>query len=143
MRNQLAAAGLSLALGAGGLALTPATVHAAPARSAGHHTAPLAAPAFNASGSYQIFQSNSTTVNVNLSQDGSGNLFGSATAGGTVATVETGAVDGTSISFILDWNTGSRGRYTGSLGSDRRLSGTTVDLTHPGSQATWFTTRTF
>jgi hypothetical protein len=35
------------------------------------------------------------------------------------------------------------GRYTGVRGPDRRLSGTTYDLTNPSSQATWRTDRMF
>ncbi|MEV4002922.1 hypothetical protein [Actinomadura sp. NPDC049753] len=41
------------------------------------------------------------------------------------------------------WFNGTRGRYDGSLGGDRRLSGITFDLNHPSSQATWSTSRTF
>uniref|UniRef100_A0AAU2UWF0 Uncharacterized protein n=1 Tax=Streptomyces sp. NBC_00003 TaxID=2903608 RepID=A0AAU2UWF0_9ACTN len=141
MRTKLATAGLAVLLGMGGLALAPAadaTTAIATPRAA-HATA----PAFNASGTWQLVQSNSTTTTLNVTQDGSGTLFGTASYSDAVGTIENGSVDGSNISFTIGWSNGLRGRYVGSLGFDRRLSGTTFDLTHPTSQATWFTPRTF
>lgn len=141
MRTKLAAAGLTLLLGIGGLALAPAagatTVASAP------RAALAAAPGFDPSGTWQLVQSNDATPTLNVTQDGSGRLFGTASYSNVVGTIETGSVDGSSISFTIGWSNGTRGRYTGSLGFDRRLSGTTFDLNNPGSQATWFTPRTF
>ncbi|MES9539434.1 hypothetical protein [Actinomadura sp. NPDC000600] len=137
---KLAAAALTLA---GGLALAPGAALAAPAAPASAQSAALAAPGFNAGGTYRLFQSNGATPQVNVTQDGSGRLFGTASGDNAVGTIEEGAVEGTSISFTIGWSNGSRGRYIGSLGSDRRLTGTTFDLAHPTSQATWFTDRTF
>ncbi|MEV4558426.1 hypothetical protein AB0K51_15755 [Kitasatospora sp. NPDC049285] len=91
---------------------------------------------------WDVFQTNAT-VRVDITQDGNGNLFGTASSGSTVATPKDGAVDGDSIHFTLYWSHGPVGRYTGNRGTDGRLSGTTVDLTNPGSQSTWFTERTF
>ncbi|MFD6973519.1 hypothetical protein [Streptomyces sp. NPDC059949] len=54
-----------------------------------------------------------------------------------------GSVDGNNIYFVVGWNHGPVGRYTGVRGPDGRLSGTTVDLTNPSSQASWYTQRTF
>ncbi|MES9609853.1 hypothetical protein [Actinomadura sp. NPDC000929] len=141
MLPKIATAALALALSASGLALTPTAADAAapatpPSRA-------LAAPAFNAAGVYTIFQSRGGNIQVNVTQDGAGRLFGSAVYGSTAGTIETGSVDGFNIFFIIGWFNGTRGRYDGSLGGDRRLSGITVDLNHPGSQATWFTSRTF
>jgi hypothetical protein len=130
-----------LTLGIGGMALAPAAI-AAPATSA-PMTATVTAPGFNAGGTWQFFQSNAITVTINVTQDDSGRLFGSASFGGVVGTIEQGSVDGTSISFTIGWSNGPKGRYTGSLGSDRRLSGTCFDLNNPTKQATWSTTRTF
>lgn len=141
MRTKFAAAALTLLLGFGGLALAPAAV-AAPVVAA-PRAALAAAPAFDASGTWQLVQSNSTTTTLNVTQDGSGRLFGTASYSNVVGTIENGSVDGSNISFTIGWSNGLRGRYTGTLGFDRRLSGTTFDLTHPGSQATWFTPRTF
>ncbi|MGB8943030.1 MAG: hypothetical protein WCD21_22740 [Streptomyces sp.] len=78
-----------------------------------------------------------------MTQDGSGGLFGTTSYSDAVGTIENGSVDGSNISFTIGWSNGLRGRCVGSLGLDRRLSGATFDLTHPGSQATWFTPRTF
>ncbi|TQF02587.1 hypothetical protein E6W39_10335 [Kitasatospora acidiphila] len=118
---------------------------AAPASAAS--TAPRAARAvrsagFNASGSWDIFQTNAT-VHVNIRQDSDGSLYGSASSGNTVATLQDGAVDGENIHFTLAWSQGPLGRYTGVRGADGRLSGTTVDLHNPSSQSSWFTQRTF
>ncbi|SNS47004.1 hypothetical protein [Actinomadura mexicana] len=143
MRRKIATTALALALSASGPALTPTAASAAPAGPATAPSRALAAPAFNASGIYTIFQSRGGNPQVNVTQDGSGRLFGSAVSGSTVGTIETGLVDGFTISFNIGWSNGARGRYVGSLGADRRLSGTTFDLNHPSSQATWSTTRTF
>ncbi|GAA1536629.1 hypothetical protein GCM10009678_18800 [Actinomadura kijaniata] len=78
-----------------------------------------------------------------MTQDGSGRLYGSASSSAGAGTIEQGAVEGTGISFTIGWSFGSRGRYVGSLGPDRRLSGTAYDLTIPSSQATWISDRTF
>ncbi|MEU7827621.1 MULTISPECIES: hypothetical protein [unclassified Nonomuraea] len=79
---------------------------------------------------------------MNVTQDGNGRLFGTASWPGGVGTIEEGAVDGTHIFFTIGWSNGPRGRYEGSLGPDRRLSGTTFDLNNPSHQATWATTTT-
>ncbi|UQX04491.1 hypothetical protein [Streptomyces sp. RerS4] len=100
------------------------------------------APGFNAAGIWYVFQTNAT-VRVNLTQDGNGHLYGSVSSGNTSGTVRDGSVDGENIYFTVDWSHGPVGRYTGVRGPDRRLSGTTVDLRNPSSQATWFTERTF
>ncbi|MFF3556819.1 hypothetical protein ACWD4V_30055 [Streptomyces tsukubensis] len=143
MRTKLATAGLALALAVSGLALAPAA-QAAPAASSAAPGAVALAPGFYAGGIWQIHQSNGHAVTVNLGQDGSGRLWGTGSSGGTFGTIEEGAVvDGTSISFILRWPNGSRGRYTGNPGFDRRLSGITFDLSRPWNQASWATTRTF
>ncbi|MGK5553261.1 hypothetical protein ACSNOI_16745 [Actinomadura kijaniata] len=140
MLTKLTTAGLALVLGVSGPGLAPAAV-AAPAAPAQDGAA--AVPAFNASGNYQLFQSRGGTTRVNVTQDRSGRLYGSASSSAGVGTIEQGEVEGTSISFTIGWSFGSRGRYVGSLGSDRRLSGTTFDLTNPSSHATWITDRTF
>ncbi|GAA2285133.1 hypothetical protein GCM10010402_48340 [Actinomadura luteofluorescens] len=141
MRRKIVTTALALALSASGPALTPTAANAAAPATAPSRA--LAAPAFNASGIYTIFQSRGGNVQVNVTQDGAGRLFGSAVYGSTAGTIEAGSVDGFTIFFIIGWFNGTRGRYDGSLGGDRRLSGITFDLNHPSSQATWSTTRTF
>ncbi|WP_405977621.1 hypothetical protein [Streptomyces sp. NBC_00158] len=100
------------------------------------------APGFDATGKYDIYQSNAT-VRVDFSQNGEGRVFGSARSGNTVGTVREGSVDGQKIYFVIDWSHGPVGRYTGTRGPDGRLSGTTYDMTNPSSQATWRTDRQF
>jgi hypothetical protein len=83
---------------------------------------------------------------VTLTQDGSGNLSGTASAspGGATGTVKSGSqVDGTFIIFTINWSNGSVGQYTAALQSDRTLYGHTVALTNTVSQATWYTFQTF
>ncbi|MEU5979282.1 hypothetical protein [Streptomyces sp. NPDC047315] len=143
MRTKFAKAGVALALAVSGLALAPAA-EAAPAASSAAPRAVTLAPGFYAGGTWQLHQSNGQVVTVNVTQDSIGRLYGSAYSGSTSATIEYGAlVDGTSINFNLSWSNGARGRYTGHLAADRRLSGHTYDLNRPTSQASWATTRFF
>jgi hypothetical protein len=44
--------------------------------------------------------------------------------------------DGT-LSFTINWNNGSSGVYTGTIGSDGRVSGVTVDRNNRKSRAYW------
>jgi len=145
MRAKLATTALLASLALGGVALAPAA-HASPSPfpASAAQVAPAAAPAFSAAGSWQLYQSNGVTDTLNVTQDSAGKLYGSAVAGSTVGTIATGsAVDGTSIAFTIAWSNGTSGRYIGNLGSDRRLTGYTYDLTNPSSQANWNTSRTF
>ncbi|MFD7702830.1 hypothetical protein [Streptomyces caelestis] len=142
MNTRIAAVALALAVGVGGIAVAPAA--SADDASSPQRPVTVNAAAFNASGVWDIFQSNRYTVRVNITQDSAGNLFGTASSAGSVGTLEAGAlVNGITISFNIRWSNGARGRYEGSLGADRRLSGITFDLNKPSSQATWVTTRTF
>lgn len=135
------AAALLLSVAAAGLAL-PASATTTPAGATSTVREVRAAPAFNAGGVWTLYQTNAT-VQVNLTQDGNGHLFGTVSSGSTVGTLESGAVDGNNISFTVRWNHGPVGRYTGVRGADGRLSGTTYDLTNPSSHANWSTLRTF
>ncbi|MFE2549825.1 hypothetical protein ACFXGI_14930 [Streptomyces sp. NPDC059355] len=139
-RKLLTTSAAALILSAAGAGLT-APASAAPAN-APSAVRQARVAAFNATGVWTIYQSNAT-VRVDLRQDGSGNLFGSTSSGNTVGTVQEGSVTGNDIYFVVQWNHGPKGRYTGSLGQDRRLSGLTVDLNNPSSQATWRSDRTF
>ncbi|WP_328619982.1 hypothetical protein [Streptomyces sp. NBC_00354] len=139
-RKLLTTSAAALILSAAGAGLT-APANAAPA-SAPSVVREARAAAFNASGVWTIFQTNAT-VRVDLRQDAGGNLFGSTSSGNTVGTVQEGAVTGNDIYFVVQWNHGPRGRYTGTRGADGRLSGLTVDLNNPSSQSTWRSDRTF
>jgi hypothetical protein len=98
----------------------------------------------NVSGTWHILQSNTSNVaTVNLTQDGEA-IFGDAVAGSTVASVgPESRVVGSEFLLELQWNTGSIGEYHGTIGLNGRLTGITVDKTHPGSQATWVSDKFF
>ncbi|MEU1183787.1 hypothetical protein ABZ464_40400 [Streptomyces sp. NPDC005820] len=138
-RKLLTTSAAALILSVAGALTAPA--NAAPASSPSAVREARAA-AFNASGVWTIFQTNAT-VRVDLRQDAAGNLFGSTSSGNTVGTLQEGAVTGNDIYFVVQWNHGPRGRYTGTRGADGRLSGLTVDLNNPSSQSTWRSDRTF
>ncbi|WP_433367874.1 hypothetical protein [Streptosporangium sp. CA-115845] len=141
MNSKLAAVSLGLALSIGGIAQSRAA--GADATPFALRTVTVTAPGFYAGGTWRLYQSNGFTVTLNLTQDSSGRFFGTASYPGAVGTIEQGSVDGRGIFFIIAWANGAKGRYAGTLGSDKRLSGTSSDLNHPSSQATWFTTRVF
>ncbi len=58
------------------------------------------------------------------------------------AYVTGGHVSDATIDFDLVW-AHARGHYSGRLDSSGHLFGTTYDVLHPGSQATWSATRQF
>ena len=144
MRVRLVPAAVALSVALGG------TVLAAPAAQAATHR-PSVAPAakaaeagFNVGGIWTLYQSNSSNATLSVTQDAQGKLTGIARTGSaTTGTIEQGFVDGSYLSFVIAWSDGSTGRYIGSRGTDRRLSGVTTDLAHPSSHATWYTTWTF
>ena len=141
MNTKSVAVSLALALSVGGVAQARAA--SADATPSAPQTVAVAAPGFYAGGVWQLHQRGGTVVTLDLTQDGSGRLYGSASYSGGDGTVRVGRVDGLGIFFIIRWRNGAEGRYEGRLGADRRLSGTTFDLRTPSSQATWFTTRSF
>ncbi|MFD8998293.1 hypothetical protein [Streptomyces abikoensis] len=145
MRTRFAAVSLTLAVGLGGIVL-------APTADAAHHQPTqlsaarlVKAPGFNASGTWSVYQSNVLIATLTVTQDAQGNLTGTASKSGSSATgtIEQGFVDGSYIFFVIPWSDGTKGRYIGSLGADRHLSGASTDLAHPTSQATWHTTQAF
>ncbi|MEU8686615.1 hypothetical protein [Streptomyces sp. NPDC048611] len=144
MRTRLTTAAVALTVALGGIALAPS---AQAATAHGPSAAPHASAAvadFNVGGFWTIYQSNSANATLAVTQDAQGNLTGTARAGSsTTGTIEQGFVDGNFIYFVIAWSDGSKGRYIGSRGSDGSLSGVSTDLTHPTSQATWYTTWTF
>ncbi|MFF3650689.1 hypothetical protein ACFYXV_18880 [Streptomyces sp. NPDC002181] len=141
MRTLLTTSAAALILSAAGAGLT-APANAVPASAPAAVRQAPAAAYFNAGGVWTIYQSNAT-VHIDLRQDSDGNLTGSTSSGNTVGTVREGSVTGNDIYFIVQWNHGPKGRYTGTRGADRLLSGTTYDMNNPSSQATWRSDRTF
>jgi hypothetical protein len=94
----------------------------------------------NVAGKWTITQSNGFTVTFDMNQDPDGTLRGSATQQNGFQAGGEGRLAGDSFVFTVDWNNnGSGGRYEGHFDPQGHLSGTTFDLAHPQSQATWFT----
>jgi hypothetical protein len=98
----------------------------------------------NVSGQWQAIQSNGFIVNFNISQQqGASNFTGSASTTGLTGT-GSGRVEGNRFIFTIDWNPGdSVGEYSGTFNLDGRITGISVDLTHPESHAFWHSSRTF
>jgi len=108
------------------------------------------------SGSWNIDQGTHYVVAVQITQDG-GQISGSASysptgyagpRGGflddTVSSMEAhGTVTDTDFSFVIDWNNGTRGQYSGTFQADGRLTGMTFDTEDLESQATWISDKTF
>lgn len=93
----------------------------------------------NMQGQWTITQSNGFEVVFILFQERDGALHGSARVIGGREANGRGRVSGDSFSFTVDWfGNGRGGRYTGQFDAAGHLSGTTFDLDHPTSQATWF-----
>jgi hypothetical protein len=94
---------------------------------------------------WTIVQSNGFRVEFDIVQDPrTGDLHGSGTVVGGREANGRGRVDDRSFIFTVDWNNNGRGgQYSGTFGPDGRLTGVTVDLDNPTSQATWFSERTF
>jgi hypothetical protein len=67
--------------------------------------------------------------------DEDGNITNSMEAHGTVSEHD--------FLLTISWPNGTRGRYSGTFQADDFLAGTTVDLQHPQSQASWISDRTF
>jgi hypothetical protein len=96
------------------------------------------------SGDWKIFQNNGFTVQVHLEQNGnlvSGSAVQLPRISGVVRAG--GAVNGSSLSLIIDWDNGAKGKYDGSVDSRGRLAGITVDLLNPQSRASWNSDRVF
>ena len=94
-------------------------------------------------GKWVAHQDNGFDVTFDIQQSGP-QLKGSAShSNGTVTGQGEGLVVGDNFSYTVQWNNRTRGRYTGTLGDDGRLSGETVDEQHAGSRAGWATDRTF
>ncbi len=103
---------------------------------------------WDVSGDWRMKQNNGFTVRLSLSQDGK-NITGTAThfQGGThSARALSGNIEGEDFYVTIYWKSasggpGPSGVYRGKVGSSGRLDGTTYDAAHPGSKATWFSSR--
>jgi hypothetical protein len=97
------------------------------------------------SNNWTIVQSNGFRVEFDIVQDSrTGDLHGSGRVIGGREANGRGRVDDHSFIYTVDWNNNGRGgQYSGTFGPDGRLTGVTVDLDNPTSQATWFSETTF
>src|SRR5262249_60950921 len=89
----------------------------------------MTAMAHNVGGTWHLSQSNGITVNVNLTQDGSGKLTGSASFHSVSGTCE-GSIVNDSFFLSVAWSGGKFGEYNGFFGNvfsgfhgERRLWG--------------------
>jgi hypothetical protein len=51
--------------------------------------------------------------------------------------VVNGGISGRHLDFTIHWDGGAQGHYTGDVGTDDVAHGSTVDVAHPGSGASW------
>ncbi|HEV7700997.1 MAG TPA: hypothetical protein VGO43_12260 [Pyrinomonadaceae bacterium] len=110
---------------------------------------------WDASGEWQIQQSNGYTLSVDLTQSGKAingtSSYGTTTGGTKVLGVlvvggdpaihrdnVSGNIEGDDFYVLI----GTAGVYRGKVGPSGRIDGTTYDQNHPSSQATWFSSRT-
>jgi hypothetical protein len=99
----------------------------------------------NIAGQWQIKQSNGFTVDVSLEQKNDQLTAFCSHSGGKVRSKgASGVVQGDSMILTIPWDNGSRGEYTGRLEkgfftkvNEGILKGTTKDLDHPSSTASW------
>ncbi len=94
-------------------------------------------------GKWVAHQKNGFDVIFDIRQSGP-RIEGSAShSNGTVTGDGAGLVVGDSFNFTVQWSNDTRGRYTGFLGDDGRLSGETVDEENPESRSDWSSSRAF
>ena len=103
---------------------------------------------WDVSGAWRFFQSNGYVAKFNLQQTATG-IQGEArtlTHEGFHSAEQTGSVDGAlhgdSFKVTVYWHTGAIGVYTGTIGPQGRIEGTTYDAALPGSMASWRSDRT-
>ncbi len=135
MNRSLCAA--ATAISAVGFLTVPAPAHAYP-------ILPLA-PAcdsygFNPGGNYGIRADNGWAVDISgngPTAAGDANAHGDS--GATMHGSVSGGVNGRSVDFTINWDSGPRGHYTGVVDEDGFASGTSTDLTN-GNSAGWHAT---
>jgi hypothetical protein len=103
-------------------------------------------------GEWTAIQSNNWEVLFDLNQTPEGKLSGDADAIPQFVGGETmdGDVDPNnsllqenSVRIRVNWETGSKGEYSGGFNGKGRIVGQTFDVSHPSSQATWVSDTTF
>jgi hypothetical protein len=92
----------------------------------------------NVNGQWTIVQSNGFEVVFDIVTEPDGQLRGSGRVAGGPEANGRGRLDGESFVYTVDWNNNGRGgQYSGTFGPTGLLTGVTVDLDNPRSQATW------
>ncbi len=95
-------------------------------------------------GKWSATQNNGFVVQFNLDNGSDANsVTGTASTSGNTGTVSGSSVDN-SIFLKVNWAAGdSVGEYVGTIATNNRAAGQTFDLSHPESQALWFSNETF
>lgn len=102
-------------------------------------------PFLQVGGMWDIVQGNGFRVTINITQNQDQLSAFAFVHGSNVHSVKaTGFVQGPDFDMTIEWEGGAKGHYTGRLTHGPFtlppigfLRGKTVDLTHPGSEATW------
>jgi hypothetical protein len=102
-------------------------------------------PVVDLNGRWQIKQSNGFTVDVTMHQhDDQLSAFCSHSNNSVRSTHASGTVNGDSMILTITWDNGTKGEYKGRLerghftgANEGILKGSTRDLMHPGSTASW------
>jgi hypothetical protein len=102
-------------------------------------------PFLQVGGAWDIVQTNSFRVSINIIQDQDRlSAFASHTNGSVQSLEAQGFVHGPNFEMTITWNNGTRGLYTGILTHGPFtspplgfLAGSTQDLNNPGSHADW------
>jgi len=117
-------------------------------------SAPVAAQSCGLTKRFHFVQDNGYRVTVKLTRGGphQSDTTGSADAGGGQrGVIKDVLLIGRNLSFTIEWQNGTAGRYTGVIQLTSRdeerqwgvVRGTTVDVNHPQSQANWNTEEPF
>jgi len=117
-------AAAATAISAAGLIVVPAPAQALPA-----------CVQFGFPGDVQLRQSDGWNVTFSsVGSIASGPAQARHDTGGTLSGTVAGGIEGRNINVVINWNNGSRGRYTGVVGDDYHMSGDSVDI-NPESDA--------
>ncbi|MFJ5779844.1 hypothetical protein [Streptomyces sp. NPDC093094] len=101
---------------------------------------------FNVGGTWTLHQGTGHQVTFEIQQNGT-SLDGEASTPGMRGKGK-GSVAGDRFVYTVDWDptgkgNGPLGEYSGLFNIEGRITGLTVDLNQPGSQAFWASDRTF
>lgn len=93
---------------------------------------------FGFPGDVQLRQTNGWSVTFSSTgSTASGPAQATGDSGAKMTGNVSGGIEGRDINLVIQWNEGSRGRYTGSVGDDYYMSGLSVDEVTPSSRANY------